>query len=284
MIRFMTYAIAIAALLYSAAGLAMYLFQRPILFMNGRDDITPAEAGLPEATVQHLRTSDDVRLVTWLVRGSGKLLAMYFHGNAGSLAVRAERIRQLASLGFSVLAVEYRGFGGSEGQPSEQGLNRDADAAYGYARSIGFGGDRIVLYGESLGTGVATQLAARSKVAGVILDAPFSSVADVAADRYWMFPVRWLLRDPFRSDLAIGKVKVPVLILHGDRDGVVPIRYGRRLAALGGANVTFVTVENGEHMVLGEAEPEVRQWMSGLQAASSPASPPGSAAPVTATR
>jgi uncharacterized protein len=264
MIRFVSYAIAGALLLYVAAAAALYLFQEYLLISNSKLASTPAQAGLPEAVVQRFKTADNIMLTAWMVRGDSKFLAIYFHGNGASLPGRTARIRELNGLGLSVLAVEYRGFGATAGQPGEQGFRLDADAAYAYARSLGFNSDSIILYGESLGTGVATALAGRSPVAGVILDAPFSSAVDVAADRYWTFPVRLMMRDQFRSDLVIGKLAMPILILHGEDDEVVPIKYGRRLSTLGGNNVTFVAIEQAGHVVLDkdEAQRHVRRWLS----------------------
>jgi pimeloyl-ACP methyl ester carboxylesterase len=268
MARFMTYAVIVALALYAATAAALYVFQEDLFIVNSRFDGSPAQAGLPEAAVQRFKTADNIELTAWLVRGHGRFLAIYFHGNGASLPGRAERIRQLNGLGLSVLAVEYRGFGSTSGRPGEQGFGRDADAAYAYARGLGFGSNTIILYGESLGTGVATALAARSAVAGVILDAPFSSAVDVAADRYWMFPVRLMMKDQFRSDLVIGRLEVPVLILHGEEDQIVPIKYGRRLAALGGNNVTFVPIAQAGHVVLDtdQARDHVRRWLSEIPA------------------
>lgn len=264
MVRFLAYAIAAALLFYVAAAAALYLLQEYLFFANSKVASSPAQAGLREAAVHRFRTTDNIELTAWLVRGDSRLLVIYFHGNGASLPGRTERIRQLNELGLSVLAVDYRGFGKTAGRPGEKGFGRDADAAYAYARDLGFNPETIILYGESLGSGVAAALAARRSVAGVILDAPFSSAIDVAADRYWMFPVRLMMKDQFRSDLAITKLDMPILILHGEEDQVVPIEYGRRLAALGGTNVTFVPIPEAGHVVLGEdeARDRVRRWLS----------------------
>jgi fermentation-respiration switch protein FrsA (DUF1100 family) len=242
--------LAAIVVLYSGAGIALFFFQRSLLFVADRTDVAPADAGLPQVQVHRLTASDGVTFVTWLARSEGSRLAIYFHGNGGSLAWRGESIQELMRLGLSVLAMEYRGYGASEGSPSEAGFGRDADTAYDFARKLGYQPSQILLYGESLGTGVAVPLAARREVGGVILDAPFTSIADVAAARYWMFPVRLLLRDPFYSDRAIAKIKAPILMLHGTADEVVPIRFGRRLFALAGSNATFAEIEGGEHVVL----------------------------------
>ena len=262
--RAMAIVTGIVLLLYVAAGVVLFGFQRALIYSSDKTALDPAQVGLPRATVHEVRTQDGVRLVAWSLRGTGKYLAIYFHGNGAALAGRTGRIAELNNLGFSVLAIDYRGFGGSGGSPSEQGLRKDADAAYELAGDLGFAPGQIILYGESLGSGVAAELASRRPVAGVILDAPFSSIADVAADRYWMFPVRFLLRDQFRSDLAIAHIKAPVLIVHGTADRVVPIRYGERLSRLGGDGVTFFPVEGAGHVVFGlkPVQARVMDWVA----------------------
>jgi len=272
MARLTAIVLAIVLLLYAAAAVALFVFQRSLIFSGDQTDMQPSQVGLPEASVHHLRTVDGVSLVAWSVRGTGKYLAIYFHGNGASLSGRASRISDLTRLGFSVLAIDYRGYGGSGGSPSELGLRKDADAAYEFAGNLGFAPERVVLYGESLGSGVAIELASRKAVAGLILDAPFSSLADVAADRYWMFPVRLLMTDPFRSDLAISHVKAPILIVHGTGDQVVPIRYGKRLSGLGGDAVSFFPVEAAGHVVLGlpDVQARVTDWVATALDATAP--------------
>jgi len=262
--RFVTSVIALVLMVYLAVGAGLYVLQGSLVIVNDKFDASPADVGLHDASVRRFKTADNIELTGWLVRGDSSFLAIYFHGNGRSLPSRTQRIKELNELGFTVLAVEYRGFGATAGQPSEQGFNKDADAAYDYASSLGFSPKAIILYGESLGTNVAIGLASRSPVAGLILDAPFSSIVDIAADRYWMYPVRLLMKDQFRSDLDIGKLKVPVLILHGEGDRVVPIKYGRRLSALGGKSVTFVAIAQAGHVVLDEPEAQdhVRSWLS----------------------
>eukprot|EP01035_Chromulina_nebulosa_P037354 gene37354-50407_t len=261
--RFFAVMAVVAIVLYVAAGIALYSLQRSLIFIGDRTDLDPAEAGVPAAKVHRLKTDDGVDLTAWVLDGRGPYVIIYFHGNGAALSGRADRIEQLAGLGPSVLAIDYRGYGGSSGAPSEQGLKRDADAAYAFAVKLGFAADHVILYGESLGTGVAVDLAARRPVAGVILDAPFSALVDVAADRYWMFPVRWLLKDTFRSDRVVSKITAPILILHGRDDSVVPLRYGQRLSHLAGDRSSFVVVEDGGHVVLGTLQgfAQARDWL-----------------------
>jgi len=152
----------------------------------------------------------------------------YLHGNGASLRYRVDRYRALTADGSGLLALSYRGYGGSTGHPTEDGLIADAQTAYAFAVAR-YGAKRIDLWGESLGTGVAVALAAEKPIGRMVLQSPFTSAADLGAARYWYVPVRWLMQDQFRSDLRIGKVTVPVLVLHGEQDTIVPIALGERL-------------------------------------------------------
>ena len=258
------------AVLYVLLGAGMYVFQRKLLYFPFKIRISPDRVGLPEAEVRKIETADGETLVSWFVRGPGPDIAIYFHGQGESLFARGGRIKQLSGLGLSVLAIDYRGFGGSTGTPTEAGLHIDADAAYDEALTLGFVADHILLLGESLGSGVALELATRRQLAGVMLDSPYSSVIDVAADRYWFLPVRMLLTDQFHSDLWIPQVHVPILIVHGTDDWIIPVKYGRRLASLGGANVTFTEVPNAGHVVFDKVDEAARTWLAqfGIQGAS----------------
>jgi len=150
--------------------------------------------------------------------------------------------------GVQVLLTDYRGYAGNPGSPSEQGLANDARAALSYLQSrADVDRSRIVYFGESLGTGVAVALAAERPVGRMVLESPYTSIADVAAAIYWFMPVRLLINDPFRSDLRIGKVSAPVLVLHGERDDVVPIGFGERLYAMIRAPKRFVRLADAGH-------------------------------------
>jgi fermentation-respiration switch protein FrsA (DUF1100 family) len=171
---------------------------------------------------------------------------IYFHGNAEVVATRVARHRDLIAGGAGLVALSYRGYMGSTGRPTEAGLLRDAEAAYQFAVSR-YPADRIVLWGHSLGSGVAVALAATRPVAKLILEAPFSSTVDVAASMFPIVPVRWLMLDQFRSDQRIDAVKASILILHGDRDFVVPVSLGERLFQLAREPKRLVRYPAGGH-------------------------------------
>jgi uncharacterized protein len=211
-----------------------------------------------------LKTADGETLVAWYFPPKdGRPLILYFHGNGGALVDRVPRFRLFTARGYGVLAVSYRGYGGSTGSPTETGLMQDGEAAYREACSRGFDGNRIVLIGASLGTGVAAALAATHKATALVLEAPYLSALDVASAHYPFFPVSRLMLDQFRSDLAIREAHVPVFMVHGEKDFVIPISSGRRLFELANEPKTFVSVPGGEHLVLDLVDvfPRVCEWI-----------------------
>jgi fermentation-respiration switch protein FrsA (DUF1100 family) len=225
----------------------MYVAQRSIMYGPERVRIAPAEAGFLEAEEIVLETADHERVLVWSVPPQdGKPLILYFHGNGGALRHRVPRFRPLVADGTGLLALSYRGYGGSSGSPSEDGFLADADALYAYAVAR-YPAARIVLWGESIGSGVAVALAAKKPVAALILEAPFTSAVDIGAAAYPVIPVRWLMKDQFRSDLRIRDVKAPLLIIHGALDRVVPIAYGEKLFSLANEPKKFVRFPNGNH-------------------------------------
>ena len=194
-----------------------------------------------------LTTADGERVIVWHVPPrQDKPVILYFHGNGGALKYRVDRFLQLIADGIGLVALEYRGYGGSSGRPSEAGLIADAQAAYAFAAEH-YPAKQLVLWGKSLGSGVAVALAAEKPVGRVILEAPFTSAADVAAQQYWFLPVRLLMKDQFRSDQRIGKVSAPILILHGVKDQVVPFAQGERLFELAHQPKRIVRFLDGSH-------------------------------------
>src|SRR3954451_19489512 len=223
--------LAALALLGYFGGLALlYFAQRSILFPIPETRRTsPTAAGLPQAEEHSLQTADGEKLVVWHVPPrAGKAVVIFCHGNGDILAWRAPWFAKLTADGTGLVAVSFRGYAGSSGSPSEAGLLHDAEAAYAFAAQR-YAPERIVSWGYSLGTGPAVALAARHRTAALILEAPYTSIADVAAAAFPFAPVRWFVRDPFHSDQWIAEVTAPVLIMHGGRDATIPIRFGEKL-------------------------------------------------------
>jgi fermentation-respiration switch protein FrsA (DUF1100 family) len=213
---------------------------------------TPQAAGFPEAEEHFLTTADGERVIVWHVPAKpGRAVVIYFAGNGDFLAGLAGRFRAITLDGTGLVALSYRGYAGSSGRPSEQGLLQDAAAAYAFT-SARYGADRIVAWGFSLGSGVAVALAADQPVGKLILEAPYTSIVDIAGPLLRIVPVRWLIRDQFRSDQRIARVSAPLLIMHGARDATIPIGFGERLFALAHEPKQFVRFPGGDHNNLDE--------------------------------
>jgi hypothetical protein len=238
---------AIAICLYAALATVIYVAQRSLMYFPDTAHVRPVEAGLPEAEEVPLTATDGVRVFAWHVPPrDGKPVIVYFHGNGGALRFRVARFRRLITDGIGLVALEYRGYGGSAGSPSEQGLIADAQAAYRFAAGR-YPPRQLVLWGESLGSGVAIAIAAERPVGRMILEAPFTSAVALGARHYWYLPVRLLMKDQFRSDLRIAKVTAPLMIMHGVHDQVVPYAMGEQLFDLANKPKHFVRFLDGGH-------------------------------------
>jgi len=236
-----------AAAAFGGLVALMYVVQRSLMYFPERLHTPPAMAGLPEAQEIALGTKDGERVIVWHVPPRGqKPVVLYFHGNGGPLRNRVARFGALIADGNGLIALSYRGYGGSTGRPTEAGLIADAEAAYAFAAAH-YPAERIVLWGESLGSGVAVALGAGHTVGRIVLEGSFTSAADVGARAYRFLPVRLLMKDQFRSDLRIARVTAPLLFLHGGRDWVVPIALGERLYALANEPKQFVRFSDAGH-------------------------------------
>jgi uncharacterized protein len=220
------------AIAYLVICAVMFFLQRSMQYHPDASPMNPASASLPNATQETLTTSDGERLVTWWIapRNETQPVFLYFHGNGANLHARAERFARITKNGAGLFAVSWRGYGGSTGSPNESGLRTDARAAYdALSRAKSISEKRIVVFGESLGTTLATILAAEVPVAALALDSSFDSALDVARRAYPWLPTRWLLLDQYRADLAAPKVRVPVQQFHCANDPVTPLASAQAL-------------------------------------------------------
>jgi fermentation-respiration switch protein FrsA (DUF1100 family) len=236
-----------------ACGLVVLFFaQRSFLFpIPAAERTTPQAAGFPEAQEHVLTAADGEKVIVWHVPARpGHPVVLYFHGNGDFLAGFFGRFRDVIADGTGIVVLSYRGYAGSSGRPSERGLLLDAAAAYAFTTAR-YSADSIVVWGFSLGTGVAVALAAEQRIGRLILEAPFTSTADVAASAFWFAPVRLLMLDQFRSDERIARVTVPLLVMHGSNDLAIPIRFGEALFALAREPKQFVRFPGGGHENLG---------------------------------
>ena len=229
------FAIALGLGAYFLFLVFLFAVQSNLLYHPDKTAQDPVTIGLPMMEPIIAESADGLDLLSWYAKGQPKEpIVVYLHGNAGNISSREHKVRPFLDVGFGVLLVGYRGFGINPGKPSEEGLYADARAAMSILDEIHDRGRPIILYGESLGTAVATNLAAELARAGtpaaaLILEAPFTSVISVAKYHYPFVPVKWLLKDHFDQASRISGILAPVLIFHGDQDKTIPIRLGKAL-------------------------------------------------------
>ncbi len=239
---------AVACGLYGGLVLMFALLENTFIYFPSRPVFAPPSG--PEFPYRWIRltTADGVELAGWEIDGpdSSAPWLIVFHGNAGNIGGRVDKFAMLRECGLNLLAVDYRGYGRSGGSPDEQGLYRDAEACYDHVLHRGTPPERIFLYGESLGSAVAIDLAARRPVGALIAEGAFTSIADRGSEIYPFLPVRWMVRNRFASIDKIGHVRAPKLFLHADNDEVIPLSHGRRLFEASSEPRTFVPLR-GDH-------------------------------------
>ncbi len=275
--------------------LIVYLMVCAILFFMQREMLyhrTTAPPMLNDATlidqreIVCLTTADGLNLRSWYFPATraGAPVVLFLHGNAGDIGNHLPFAKFLIGAGYGVLALEYRGYGGNPGSPSESGLFDDARAALTFLKAQGIPDSRVVLFGESLGTGVAVAMAAERPVAAVILRSPYSSIPDVAANAFWYLPARWLVRDRFDSLAKIAASKAPLFVFHGDADALIPIALGRALFDAAPEPKTWLTVRGAGHndVQTPEAERAMLNFLAQLPPAAAPAVTPVTLPPIAA--
>jgi fermentation-respiration switch protein FrsA (DUF1100 family) len=222
-------AVALAGFGVFAGGLVAT--QRSIIYQAGSEAPDLARSaidGFEEITVT---TSDGLDLIAWyLPARDGKPVIVMTHGNAGNIGHRTGKLQPIAEAGYGLFLVEYRGYAGNPGKPDEEGLYSDARAALAWLADKGIKGTDTVLYGESLGTGVAVAMAAEVESAALILETPFTSLSELAGNLYWYMPMaEHAIFDKYPSDERIADIDMPVLMLHGERDTTIPERFAKAL-------------------------------------------------------
>lgn len=259
----------IGILLYAAAGMAMYLLQRTFIYFPEPQRTAPADADLPNVAERIIETADGEKVVAWYAPAKpGQPTLLYFHGNGGALETRRDRIRKYMDRGRGILMMSYRGYSGSTGTPTEAANVADAKLAYDALVKEGVNPADIILYGESLGSGVAVQVAREKPAQGLILDSPYTNLADIGAEIYWWLPVRWLMSDTYNSRRYIAELKLPIFILHGAEDAVVPAVMGQELFTLATAPKEIAVLPgagHNDHWQFGSFE-KINDWIDRLRA------------------
>lgn len=256
------------AVLYGIVLVILYAFQRYLQYVPNKNPAgTPPENGLPHMQAVAVTTTDGLTLQGWYQppRQPEGRVVVYFHGNAGHHAHRASKVIYYLEAGYGVYLCSYRGYGGNPGRPSEQGLYADARAAIEWLQSsAGIALRDMVFYGESIGAGVAVEMAHHAAPPVMILEAPFSTAVDVARQRYFWLPLDWLMHDTFDNIGKIGDIRTDLLIVHGDEDETTPIALARALFERANHPKEFIAINGGHHSDLYEhhAGHVIVDWLS----------------------
>lgn len=259
-----------AAALYAMLLVAGVLMHRRMLYTIDPTHVLPKDAGLSGVEEIRVAAPDGASVVGWYGKAlPGQPTLLYFHGNGGTLITRKPRIERFMAEGWGILLMTYRGYGGSTGSPSETNNIADGVRAHDWLTASGVRARDIVLYGESLGTGVAAQVALQRPSAGLVLDAPFTSIPDVARRRFKFIPLKWIPIDRYYTQRIIGRIGMPLLILHGELDSVVPVAMGRALFAEAKEPKTLAVLPRGGHSDLyidgNDAMTPLKTFIAGLK-------------------
>jgi uncharacterized protein len=246
LVRALLVLVALTGILWGMA----WSLQRSMIYFPSTSGVGSAEAAIPGARDVELRTEDGLTLGAWLVPAESPerdIAVLVANGNGGDRSLRASLARALSAEGFSVLLFDYRGYGGNPGTPSEEGLALDVRAARAFLLESGVPGDRVLYYGESLGSAVVTELAAEHPPAGLLLRSPFVDLASVGEVHYPFVPVRTFLRDRYPLVEHLSQVDVPTTVVLGTVDSIVPADQSRSVAEAAPQLRQLVEVEGADH-------------------------------------
>ena len=248
--NYFTLILTIFIIAYFLILITTYIFQRNLLYHPQENNYFGDELNISIEKVK-IKTQDNIDLLSWYHNKNldDYKTILFLHGNARSLHNRIHKINHFKDMDVNFLLVAWRGFSGNKGKPTEKGLYEDARSAVSWLKAKGVNENNIVIYGESLGTGVATEIAQNKNFAGIILESPFTSMIDAGKDKYPYLPVKLLLKDKYESDKKVKNINSPILIMHGKVDNIVPFYMGKKLYELANKPKYFYSQEYGDHMV-----------------------------------
>jgi len=227
------YSLIFVLVVYLVITLSLYFFQRNLLYYPSENNYSGDRLTVPIEKVK-IKTQDNIELLSWYHKKNVNdyKTILFLHGNAGSLENRIHKINHFKDMNVNFLLLAWRGFSGNNGYPTEKGIYEDARSAVRWLKNKGIVEENIIIYGESLGTGVATEIAQNKDFAGIILESPFTSMVGAAKTKYPFFPIKLLLKDKYESDKKIKNIKSPILIMHGEVDTLVPFWMGKKMYEL----------------------------------------------------
>ena len=236
-------------LIYFVITVVVYFFQRKLLYHPFSPQIT-GKGLIHNFETINFKTSDNFELKGWFhLKKSNKKTILFLHGNAGNLDNRIDKLNFLGNMDINFLIISWRGYSGNPGNPSETGLYKDALGGIEWLNKKGISNDRIILYGESLGTAITTEVAQNENFAGIILEAPFTSMVDMGQKIYPIFPVKFLLKDKYESKNKIKNIKSPILVLHGRKDKIVPFYMGEKIFEMANSPKFKYFTDLDDHMM-----------------------------------
>jgi len=251
--NFYTTSILALIFFYILLLIIVFFFQGNLLYHPTIDNYLKDQVEREPNEIEKVKitTKDKIDLIGWFYNRDLEEFKtiLFFHGNAGSLENRTYKLNHFKNLNLNFLIIAWRGFNGNKGKPNEMGLYEDAKSAIKWLKAKGIKEKNIILYGESLGTGVAVEVAQNKNYAGVILESPFTSMVNMGKKYYPFFPVSLLLKDKFESYKKINNIFVPVLIVHGKVDKIVPYDMGKKMYELANKPKFFYSQEYGDHMI-----------------------------------
>ncbi len=242
--------LSIFVIIYFFILISTYLFQRNLLYHPTENNYSGDQILVSIEKVK-IKTQDGIKLMSWYHNKNliNYKTILFLHGNAGNLENRIHKINHFKDMNVNFLIVAWRGFNGNKGKPTEKGLYEDARSAVRWLKSKGVKENNIIVYGESLGTGVATEIAQNKNFAGIILESPFTSMIDAGKDKYPYLPVSLLLKDKYESDKKIKNINSPILIMHGKIDNIVPFHMGEKMYELANRPKYSYFSEYDDHMM-----------------------------------
>ncbi len=227
------YIVSFVILIYLIITLTLYISQRNLLYHPTENNYSGDKLIVSIDRIK-IKNDDNIELLSWYHEKDIEKYKtiLYLHGNAGSLENRIHKINHFDDMDVNFLIISWRGFSGNKGKPTEKGLYKDAKSGVDWLKNKGIKEENIIIYGESLGTAVATEIAQNNNFAGVILESPFTSMVAAGKSKYPIFPIKLLLKDKYESDKKIKNIKSPILIMHGEADTIVPFWMGKKLYEL----------------------------------------------------
>ncbi|ODA67527.1 2-hydroxy-6-oxononadienedioate/2-hydroxy-6-oxononatrienedioate hydrolase [Methyloligella halotolerans] len=270
---------------YAIICVGAYRVHRYFVYKPDPTYTAPQDTALENVEEVKLKTPDGVTLIAWWVPAREDMpTLLYFTGNGGSVAGRAKKIDEIARAGYGVFMLNYRGFGGSEGRPTEADNIADAERAYDLLMERGLKPKDVVIYGESLGTSVATQLSLKRPAKALVLEAPFTSAVSVGRLTWWFLPLRLVMVDKYKTISVIDRISMPLLIVHGKQDSVIPLRMAEELFAKAPDPKQMVVFPQADHNDLYEhgAFVTVDEYLQGLDKVQGSSRAPNAKKPASA--